>query len=92
MAPLEGVIRVKGDITKLSTAEEIISHFNGQLADLVVSDGAPDVTGLHDMDQFVQAQLILAVCELLVITYICIGVEYYNSHSAARWNFCCKNL
>lgn len=42
MAPIEGVIRVKGDITKLSTAEEIISHFDGKLADLVVSDGAPD--------------------------------------------------
>jgi tRNA (cytidine32/guanosine34-2'-O)-methyltransferase len=28
--------------------------FDGQLADLVVSDGAPDVTGLHDMDEFLQ--------------------------------------
>ncbi len=75
MAPIEGVIRVKGDITKLSTAEEIISYFDGKLADLVVSDGAPDgknknftylyillVTGLHDMDQYIQSQLILAVC------------------------------
>jgi len=64
MAPIEGVIRVKGDITKLSTAEEIISHFNGQLADLVVSDGAPDVTGLHDMDQYIQSQLILAALNI----------------------------
>jgi tRNA (cytidine32/guanosine34-2'-O)-methyltransferase len=26
----------------------------------VISDGAPDVTGLHDIDQYVQAQLLLA--------------------------------
>lgn len=31
--------------------------FDGQLADLVVSDGAPDVTGLHDMDEFLQVPL-----------------------------------
>lgn len=42
MAPLDGVLQIKGDITKLSTAEKIISHFEGKLADLVVSDGAPD--------------------------------------------------
>lgn len=36
MAPLEGVIQIKGDITKLSTVQEIIHHFEGKLADLVV--------------------------------------------------------
>jgi tRNA (cytidine32/guanosine34-2'-O)-methyltransferase len=59
-APLPGVIQLQGDITKKSTAEAIIAHFDGHLADLVVSDGAPDVTGLHDMDEYIQAQLILA--------------------------------
>ena len=46
---------------KESTALEIISHFKGGRADLVVCDGAPDVTGLHDMDEYIQAQLLLAV-------------------------------
>lgn len=44
-----------------STAREIIGHFEGEKADLVICDGAPDVTGLHDMDEYVQAQLLLAV-------------------------------
>ena len=44
-----------------STAREIISHFEGGKADLVVCDGAPDVTGLHDLDEYVQGQLLLAV-------------------------------
>ena len=44
-----------------STAREIVGHFGGGIADLVVCDGAPDVTGLHDMDEYIQAQLLLAV-------------------------------
>ncbi len=48
-------------VAQSSTAAEIISHFHGSKADLVVCDGAPDVTGLHDMDEYVQAQLLLAV-------------------------------
>ena len=44
-----------------STAREIIRHFEGAQAELVVCDGAPDVTGLHDMDEYIQAQLLLAV-------------------------------
>ena len=46
-----------------STAREIIGHFEGGKADLVVCDGAPDVTGLHDLDEYVQAQLLLAVSD-----------------------------
>ncbi|KAM9376406.1 tRNA (cytidine(32)/guanosine(34)-2'-O)-methyltransferase isoform 2-T2 [Pholidichthys leucotaenia] len=61
MAPLPGVTQIQGDITKLSTAQEIIHHFEGQPADLVVCDGAPDVTGLHDVDEYIQAQLLLAI-------------------------------
>jgi tRNA (cytidine32/guanosine34-2'-O)-methyltransferase len=36
MAPLEGVIQIVGDITKLETAKEIIAHFEGERAQLVV--------------------------------------------------------
>ena len=68
MAPVEGVTQLQGDITSLSTVERILECFEGVQADLVVSDGAPDVTGLHDMDEFVQAQLILAA--LTVVTNV----------------------
>lgn len=60
MSPLPGVIQIQGDITKYSTAQEIMTHFEGEKADLVVCDGAPDVTGLHSMDIYIQAQLILS--------------------------------
>lgn len=42
MAPLDGVKQLQGDITKLSTAQEIIAYFNDEKAQLVVCDGAPD--------------------------------------------------
>ncbi|XP_014459167.1 putative tRNA (cytidine(32)/guanosine(34)-2'-O)-methyltransferase isoform X4 [Alligator mississippiensis] len=70
MAPLPGVIQIQGDITKLthvqqvSTAEQIVGHFAGRPADLVVCDGAPDVTGLHDIDEYIQAQLLLAALNI----------------------------
>ncbi|KAF6214810.1 hypothetical protein GE061_009553 [Apolygus lucorum] len=64
MAPLPGVIQIQGDITKKSTAEAIISHFKGEQADLVVCDGAPDVTGLHDIDEYIQSQLLLAALNI----------------------------
>lgn len=64
MAPIPNVIQIQGDITKLSTAESIVAHFEGLPADIVVCDGAPDVTGLHDIDEYIQAQLLLAALNI----------------------------
>jgi len=64
MAPLAGVVQIQGDITKLATANRIVDHFAGGEADLVVCDGAPDVTGLHDIDEYIQAQLLLAALNI----------------------------
>lgn len=64
MAPLPGVHQLQGDITKIETAKAIIEYFEGEMADLVVCDGAPDVTGLHDLDEFVQGQLLLAALNI----------------------------
>eukprot|EP00775_Hariotina_reticulata_P001490 gene1490-1829_t len=68
MAPIEGVTQLQGDITSEETARAVIEQFQGDHADLVVCDGAPDVTGLHDLDQYVQLQLVLAA--LTVITHV----------------------
>ncbi|KAH8419007.1 hypothetical protein KR222_000486, partial [Zaprionus bogoriensis] len=64
MAPIDGVTELRADITKESTAEAIIDFFGGQKAQLVVSDGAPDVTGLHDWDAYLQAQLLLSALSI----------------------------
>ena len=36
--------------------------------DLVVCDGAPDVTGMHDIDEYMQAQLLLSA--LTITTFV----------------------
>ncbi|VDO05918.1 unnamed protein product [Rodentolepis nana] len=60
MALIPGVIQLQGDITSRETADRIIQQFEGKKAQLVVCDGAPDVTGLHDLDEYVQSHLVLA--------------------------------
>ncbi len=60
MVPIEGVHMLQADITKKSTLDAVMDYFGNTPADIVVSDGAPDVTGLHDIDEYVQAQLVLA--------------------------------
>ncbi|CDW79603.1 ribosomal rna methyltransferase [Stylonychia lemnae] len=60
MAPIDGVAIIQGDITTQQTLDKILGVFKGEKAELVVSDGAPDVTGFHEIDQYLQAQLLQA--------------------------------
>jgi len=64
MAPLPDVIQVQADLTHPTTPPILLSHLNNQKAQLVVCDGAPDVTGLHDLDEYIQAQLLLSAVQL----------------------------
>jgi tRNA (cytidine32/guanosine34-2'-O)-methyltransferase len=64
MAPIPGVHQLQGDITLTSTAEAVIQSMDGKKAELVVCDGAPDVTGLHEMDEYMQSQLLFAALHI----------------------------
>ncbi|EPY52484.1 tRNA 2'-O-ribose methyltransferase [Schizosaccharomyces cryophilus OY26] len=66
MAPIDGVHTLQLDITHPKTLSIILSQFGNEPADLVVSDGAPDVTGLHDLDEYIQAQILLAAFNMAV--------------------------
>ncbi|CAE7336980.1 FTSJ1 [Symbiodinium sp. KB8] len=68
MEPVPGVASFQGDITRRETAERVVELLGGCKAQLVVSDGAPDVTGLHDLDEHVQSQLLLAA--LAITTHV----------------------
>jgi tRNA (cytidine32/guanosine34-2'-O)-methyltransferase len=68
MAPIDGVHIIQGDITSIQTAQQIIDAMGQERAELVVCDGAPDVTGLHDVDEYLQSQLLLAA--LLISTHV----------------------
>ena len=64
IAPLDGVRALQGDITNVDTAKAILQHFQEQRAELVICDGAPDVTGLHDLDEYLQAQLLISAVKI----------------------------
>lgn len=64
MAPIEGCTMIVGDITREKTVQDIMAVFDGQPVELVVSDGAPDVLGDHDFDQYVQHQLVLSALNI----------------------------
>jgi tRNA (cytidine32/guanosine34-2'-O)-methyltransferase len=60
MAAVEGVAHLQGDITSARTAAAVVAALGGndRRAAIVVCDGAPDVTGLHDQDGCAQLQLV----------------------------------
>lgn len=71
MTPIDHVTTLQADITHPKTLQEIMDCFKSDenddddgLADFVCSDGAPDVTGLHDLDEYVQHQLVWAAFQL----------------------------
>jgi tRNA (cytidine32/guanosine34-2'-O)-methyltransferase len=72
MASLPGIIQLKADITHPSTVPLLLKALDSDFdpsnsshrVDLVISDGAPDVTGLHDLDIYVQAQLLHSALSL----------------------------
>jgi len=61
--PVGNVRIIKGDITSQAVADEI-KNILKRKADLIVCDGAPEVTGLHDMDEYFQSSLIQASCAM----------------------------
>lgn len=77
ISPLPGVITLRADITHPATVPLLLKALDPSYdpetstnqqaqhpVDLVISDGAPDVTGLHDLDIYVQSQLLFAALNL----------------------------
>lgn len=76
MSSLQGITCLKADITHPSTIPLLLKALDPDYdqsstsieashpVDLVLSDGAPDVTGLHDLDIYVQSQLLWAALNL----------------------------
>ncbi|ORX34784.1 kinase-like domain-containing protein [Kockovaella imperatae] len=67
MAPLPGVSILQADITQPSTVPRVLEALGSRKADLIVCDGAPDVTGVHDLDAYLHSQLLLAAVTLSLL-------------------------
>lgn len=76
ISPLPGIVTLRADITHPATVPLLLKTLDPDYdpstksqqashpVDLVLSDGAPDVTGLHDLDIYVQSQLLFAALNL----------------------------
>ncbi|KAI0391741.1 FtsJ-like methyltransferase-domain-containing protein [Xylariaceae sp. FL0594] len=76
ISPLPGIITLRADITHPATVPLLLKALDPEYdpktrsqqaahpVDLVLSDGAPDVTGLHDLDIYVQSRLLFAALNL----------------------------
>lgn len=78
IAPLPGITTLQADITHPTTIPRILAALSPSLpspnpaeqpstphlVDLLISDGAPDVTGLHDLDIYIQSSLLLSALNL----------------------------
>ncbi|KAI9747575.1 MAG: hypothetical protein M1815_004084 [Lichina confinis] len=75
MTPLTGITTLAADITHPSTVPLLLQALDpdtfdpgatcaSRPVDLVISDGAPDATGLHDFDMYVQSQLLFSALDL----------------------------
>lgn len=72
MAPISGVTCIQGDITREETVRAVEEALNQTKdlgtsncrAELIVCDGANDVTGLGFLDEILQSQLLLAALQI----------------------------
>ncbi|MEM9100982.1 MAG: 23S rRNA (uridine(2552)-2'-O)-methyltransferase RlmE [Pseudomonadota bacterium] len=76
--PIEGVEFIQGDFTEQKVLDELLKLLNGQQVDLVLSDMAPNISGLEAVDQPKSMYL----CEL--------ALELATEVSKTGSNFVCK--
>ncbi|HHI94285.1 MAG TPA: 23S rRNA (uridine(2552)-2'-O)-methyltransferase RlmE [Gammaproteobacteria bacterium] len=51
MEPLSGVAMIEGDFTEQTVHDQLVTTLNGRAVDLVMSDIAPNISGMRAVDQ-----------------------------------------
>lgn len=81
MDSLPGVKFVQGDFTESSVFEELLSKLDGEAADLVISDMAPNMSGVSDIDQprvMYLAELALDMAQSILLPGACFLVKVFH--------------
>lgn len=78
MAPLRHTTTLQADLTTPSTIPLVLTHLANKKADLVICDGAPDVTGVHDLDAYLHHQLLMAAFTLTLAILAKGGTAVYK--------------
>ncbi len=68
--------------------DAISEALEGEKADIVVSDGAPDVTGVHDLDENLQV-VINTVHEIIVYMNVCLNEENNECYLVSLFSHNC---
>jgi 23S rRNA (uridine2552-2'-O)-methyltransferase len=66
MAPIEGVVFLKGDFREAEFAQTLVTELNGSPVDVVVSDMAPNLSGIESTDAARMTHLIELAVEFSV--------------------------
>ncbi|MBK1643313.1 23S rRNA methyltransferase [Thiocapsa imhoffii] len=65
MTPLPGVVLLQGDVREPAVLEELVTQLDGAPLDLLLSDMAPNITGLSAVDQPRSIHLVEIALELV---------------------------
>ena len=88
MEPVQGVEFIQGDFTEPETIEKVMKLTQGRKFDLVISDIAPNITGVRDVDNAryeVVLDAILYFCELNLKTDGRLLVKLFEGGAAQRY-------
>lgn len=62
--PIPGITFLQEDITSEECKNKVLALIDA--CDLLVCDGAPDVTGIHDIDEYHQCELLLSALNIFI--------------------------
>ena len=95
MEPVQGVEFIQGDFTDAETIEKVMNLTQGRLFDLVISDIAPNITGVSDVDNAryeVVLDAILYFCEKSLKPEGNLLVKLFEGGAAQRYRGQTKKL
>jgi len=95
MDSVAGASIIEGDFTEQETLDKIRDQLNGQVADLVLSDMAPNFTGQLAVDQpksMYLAELALDMCKELLAPGGCLLVKTFQGAGFEEFNRSVKEL
>lgn len=93
--PIKGVHLIKGDFTDPKIQTQIRNCFDGQLIDLVISDMAPNITGIRVTDQANAKKLqdsLLAFCQVALSHGGTVLTKVFEGESLAEIRTACVGM
>lgn len=95
MEPVQGVEFIEGDFTEPETIEKVMNLTQGRQFDLVISDIAPNITGVRDVDNAryeIVLDSILYFCELNLKAEGRLLVKLFEGGAAQRYRAQTKKM